>query len=90
MVVISMENATARLRGECTKYLLEIKAGVFVGTVSAMVRDLLWKRITETDEAGGAVLIFSAPTEQGFRIEMHGFPKRKVIDIDGLFLIETR
>ncbi len=89
MVVITMENVSERLRGECTRYLLEVKAGVFVGTMSALVRDLLWQRIIDSREAGGAVLIYSAPTEQGFCMEMHGNPRRKLRDMDGLFLIET-
>lgn len=90
MVVITMENASPRLRGECTKYMLEIKAGVFVGSLSRIVCDLLWKNITESNEAGGAVLVYSADTEQGFELKMHGDPKRKVIDIDGVLLIETQ
>lgn len=88
-VVITMENATERLRGECTRYMIEIKAGVFVGTISAMVRDILWKSITESNEAGGAMMLYSAQNEQGFHMEMHGFPRRRVVDLDGLQLIET-
>lgn len=89
IVVITMENATERLRGECTRYMLEIKAGVFVGTISASVRDILWNTITESGEAGGAVLLYSAQNEQGFCMKMHGDPRRRVVDFDGLQMIET-
>ncbi len=89
MVVITMDNATERLRGECTRYLLEIKAGVFAGTLSSAVREILWERITSGDEAGGAVLLWSAPTEQGFQMKMYGDPRRRVQDFDGLQLIQT-
>ena len=85
-----MENVTERLRGECTRYLLEIKTGVFLGTINATVRELLWKKITESGDAGGAVLAYSAQTEQGFLLKMHGNPRKKVVDIDGLLFIETR
>ena len=90
MVVITMENATERLRGECTRYLLEIKAGVFAGTISASVREILWEKVTQGTEAGGAVLLYSAQNEQGFEMRMHGDPRRKVIDLDGIQLIETK
>ena len=45
MVVIVIDNASAKLRGELTKWLLEVKPGVFVGKVSAMVRERLWDKI---------------------------------------------
>jgi len=90
MVMITMENVTERLRGECTRFLLEVKTGVFLGTINATVRELLWKKITESGEAGGAVLAYSSQTEQGFSLVMHGDPKKKVKDIDGIFLIETQ
>lgn len=90
MVLITMENVTERLRGECTRYLLEIKTGVFLGTINAPVRELLWKKIIESNDAGGAVMAYSAQTEQGFSLKMHGNPRKKVVDIDGLFLIETQ
>ncbi len=41
MVVIILEKVPAGLRGELTRWLLELKAGVFVGKVSAMVRERL-------------------------------------------------
>jgi CRISPR-associated protein Cas2 len=50
MVVIILEKVPVRLRGELTRWLLELKAGVFVGKVSAMVRDKLWQRVCEGDE----------------------------------------
>ena len=35
MVVLTMDSASESLRGECTRYLIEIKTGVFIGTISA-------------------------------------------------------
>ena len=49
--------------------------------------DLLWKRICETDSAAGAVMVFSAPNEQGFEMKVSGDPKRKVNDFEGIQLI---
>ena len=38
MIVISVTNAPAQLRGYLTRYLSEIQAGLFVGCCSARVR----------------------------------------------------
>ena len=45
MLVISLVNAPAQLRGYLTRFLSEAQAGLFVGEVSVRVRDLLWQRI---------------------------------------------
>ena len=89
MTVIVMENVPESLRGECTRYLLEVKAGVFLGSITAVVRDFLWKTVCNRCGQGGAILIYSYPNEQGFVLEMQGNPRRKVIDLDGLSLIQT-
>ncbi len=90
MTLITMENVPESLRGECTRFLIEIKAGVFLGTISAAVRSLLWKKVKENAQSGAAILAYSYPNEQGFVLEMHGDPRRKIVDIDGLNLIQNR
>lgn len=87
MMLILMENVPESLRGECTRFLLEIKAGVFLGTVSATVRELLWEKVKYKCREGGAILAYSYPNEQGYILEMWGDPRRKVIDLDGLSFI---
>lgn len=88
MVVITMDNVVERLKGECSRYMTEIKAGVFVGKISASVRERLWNAIVESGDAEGTVMVYSAPTEQGFIMRMHGSPYRSVVDMDGLYLIK--
>lgn len=90
MLVIVTENAAEKLRGELTRWLLEVKAGVFVGKTSAAVREKLWEKVKQDREISGALLLYSADTEQGFRIELHGDPRRTVVDLDGLQLIKTQ
>lgn len=87
MVVIAIENAPAKLRGELTKWLMEVKAGIFVGTVSAIVREKLWEKVDKESKKKGAVLLYSQDNEQGFSMEMSGDPTRNVIDLDGAQLI---
>ncbi len=87
MMVMVIEHASAKLRGELTKWLMEVKPGVFVGKVSAMVREHLWAKVYDNDDVAGAVLLYSMNNEQGFQMEMCGDPNRKVVDINGLQLI---
>ena len=37
--------------------MLEPKAGVFVGSISGMVRDRLWEKVCKEPRGGGCVMI---------------------------------
>lgn len=89
VVMIVMDRSTQALRGELTRWMLEVKAGVFVGTVSAMVKDLLWEKVQDDIDAGAALMIYPAQNEQGFAMEMCHSPKRAIVDFDGLYLVKT-
>jgi len=67
--------------------MLELKAGVFVGNISALVRYLLWEKTGQSLKGGGAILIHSSDTEQGFAIRYWGDTSRKVRDFEGLLLV---
>jgi CRISPR-associated protein Cas2 len=41
MVVLVLERVPVSLRGELTRWMLEIRSGVFVGTLTSVVRDRL-------------------------------------------------
>ena len=68
MIVLIMERVPASLRGELSRWMLEARAGVFVGDVSGMVRDKLWDKACKAAKEGSVLLIHSADTEQGFAI----------------------
>lgn len=87
MIVILVERAPVSLRGELTRWLLEPKAGVFVGRVSAMVRDRLWQKTCEKVKNGACMMIWRTNNEQGFKIDFWSQPSRVVTDWDGLQLI---
>ncbi len=86
MVVIVLTACPAGLRGFLTRWLLEISAGIFVGKVSARIRDLIWSRILEMAKDGRAIMVYSANTEQGldFRVHRHDW---EPVDLDGLRLM---
>lgn len=83
MIVIVLSSCPAGLRGDLTKWVLEISAGVYVGNVSARVRELLWQRIEETSGTGQALMVWPAQNEQRlrFRTKEH---KWEPVDFDGV------
>lgn len=56
MMVIVVENAPPRLRGRLAVWLLEVRAGVYVGRYSAKVREMVWEQVTAAIEDGNAVI----------------------------------
>ena len=88
MIVISIENAPIPIRGELSKWLIELKPGVFVGNVSADVRDRLWEKLENCKENIDAIMVFSTNNEQGFSMKMQGDPHRSVVDFDGVSLVK--
>ncbi|MBM7822806.1 CRISPR-associated protein Cas2 [Kocuria palustris] len=86
MMVLVLSACPVGLRGDLTKWLYEVSAGVFIGTVSARVREELWERTKDTSGSGRAILIWSAPGEQKLRFEVHRHHWTPV-DLDGLTLM---
>lgn len=86
MMVLVLSACPPGLRGDLTKWLYEISAGVFVGTVSARLREQLWDRVKENSGAGRAILIWSARNEQKLNFAVHGH-QWEPIDIDGITLM---
>lgn len=90
MVVMVLESVPVSLRGELTRWLLEPHTGVFVGNISAVVRDRLWKKCCQKKRMGGVVQVWSTNTEQGFKMRMHGDTRRSIEEVEGLQLICIR
>jgi CRISPR-associated protein Cas2 len=90
MVVITLENVSRSLRGELTRWFVEVDTGVFVGRVSSRVRELLWEKVLEKSDEGRCTMAWTANNEQGFRIRMHGQDDREVVEIDGVALVAVR
>lgn len=89
MLVLILENVRPTLRGELSRWLFEVKSGVFVGKVSALVREELWQLVGQQVGRGSAVMIQPASNEQGFSAKTLGNPTRQLVDIEGLFLVKT-
>ncbi|MFJ4980467.1 type I-E CRISPR-associated endoribonuclease Cas2e [Streptomyces coeruleorubidus] len=87
MVVIATTAVPDHLRGALSRWTSEVVPGIFVGSVSARVRDQLWHAVTEVVENGAAILVHPAATEQGYAIRTAGTRRRVPVDFDGLTLI---
>jgi CRISPR-associated protein Cas2 len=87
MMVVVLTNAPPRLRGRLAAWLLEVRAGVYVGDYSARTRERIWDQVQSGLEEGDAVMLWKAPTDQGFDFATHGKNRRMPVDFDGLKLV---
>jgi CRISPR-associated protein Cas2 len=88
MVVMVLQKVPVSLRGELSRWLIEVKTGVYVGHVTAMVRDKLWEKCSQSRSAGSVFQAWSTNNEQHFAMRIAGKSGRRVVDWEGLQLIE--
>ena len=87
MLVIVVENTPPRLRGRLAIWLLEIRAGVYVGNYSSKVRDYIWEQVEKGIGDGNAVMAWRASTEAGFDFITLGANRRIPTELDGAKLV---
>ena len=87
MLVIVTENVPPRLRGRLAVWLIEIRAGVYVGDLSTKVREMIWQQVEVGVEEGSAIMAWSTNTESGFDFLTLGENRRLPVEIDGLKLV---
>jgi CRISPR-associated protein Cas2 len=86
-MVIVVECAPPRLRGRLAVWLLEIRAGVYVGDYSRRVREMIWAQVCAYIEDGNAVIAWAAPNDAGFEFDTCGRNRRVAVDLDGFRLV---
>lgn len=87
MLVIVVENVPPRLRGRLAIWLLEIRAGVYVGKVSRRIREMLWDTVEKGIAEGNAVMSWTTNTESGFDFLTLGTNRRIPVEMDGIKLV---
>lgn len=87
MLVVVTENVPPRLRGRLAIWLLEIRAGVYVGNVLRRIREMIWEQIVALAEVGNVAMAWATNTESGFDFQTYGENRRVPIDYDGLRLV---
>ncbi len=87
MLVIVVENVPDRLRGRLALWLLEIRAGVYIGKVSRRIREMLWNTVQYGLEDGNAVMAWATNTESGYDFLTLGKNRRIPKQMEGLQLV---
>jgi CRISPR-associated protein Cas2 len=88
--VMVLEKVPLSLRGELTRWMVEVRSGVYVGSLSALVRDLLWSKCVRNGAGGRCCQVYTTNNEQGYDIRIAGDADRHVVDLDGLLLVALR
>ena len=88
MMVIVVEAAPPRLRGRLAVWLVEVRAGVYVGSYGRRVREMIWGHVLAYIEDGNAVIAWAAPEDAGFAFDTCGPNRRVPVDLDGLRLVQ--
>lgn len=87
MLMVVTENVPPRLRGRLAIWLLEVRAGVYVGDTSARIREMIWQQITAFAEEGNVVMAWATNSESDFEFQTWGENRRVPVDLDGLRLV---
>jgi CRISPR-associated protein Cas2 len=90
MMAVIVNNAPPRLRGRLAVWLLEVRAGVYLGVYSTRTREMICGQVKTLIGDGDAVVAWDAPTDAGFHFETFGKNRRVGIDFDGLRLVAFR
>ena len=87
MLVIVVESVPSRLRGRLALWLLEVRAGVYVGKVSRRIREMIWETVKYGINDGNAVMAWTTNTESGYDFLTLGENRRIPKGMDGLRLV---
>lgn len=87
MLVIVTENVPPRVRGRLAVWLVEVRAGVYIGNPSRKLRDLIWDQISDALGDGNAVMAWNASNDAGYDFQTIGKNRRIPVDFDGLRLV---
>ena len=87
MTAVVTEAIPPRLRGRLAVWLLEVRAGVYIGDVSKRVRETLWQYMEADLGEGNVVMAWATNTESGFDFQTMGENRRIPVEMDGLRLV---
>jgi CRISPR-associated protein Cas2 len=90
LMVLAVTAVPPSVRGAISRWLIEAAPGLYLGSVSARVRDELWMAVADVIGEGAAVCAFPDDSEQGYRLRTAGERRREPVDFDGLTLVKFR
>lgn len=86
-LVVVTENVPPRLRGRLAIWLLEVRAGVYIGDVSKRTREMLWEQLQAGCECGNVIMAWASSHESGYEFQTLGESRRIPVEFDGLRLV---
>lgn len=86
-IVVVTENVPPRLRGRIAIWLLEVRAGVYIGNVSRRAREMIWQQLEKGYEDGSVVMAWASSHESGYEFQTLGHNRRFPVEFDGLQLV---
>jgi len=86
-LVVVTENVPPRLRGRLAIWLLEVRAGVYIGDSSRRTREMIWEQLASGCEDGNVVMAWASNHESGYEFQTFGANRRLPVELDGLFLV---
>ena len=86
-VVVVTEDVPPRLRGRMAIWLLEVRAGVYIGDVSTRTREMIWEHLQAGYEQGSVVMAWASSHESGYEFQTLGANRRLPVEFDGLHLV---
>ena len=88
MLLMVLQNSPASLKGLLSRWLIEVRSGVFLGNPSSRIRDVLWDRtVLHPRNRGYAIQIWSDQGPQGFSYRTWGEGAREFVDFEGIALV---
>ena len=69
-------------------WLLEIRAGVYIGNYSRRTREMIWQSVKEEIENGDAIIAWAAANDSGYDFDTCGENRRTPTDLDGMKLVK--
>ena len=86
-LVVVTENVPPRVRGRMAIWLLEVRAGVYIGDASKRTREMIWEHLREGYEDGNVVMAWASNHESGYEFQTLGPNRRIPVEFDGLHLV---
>ena len=86
-LVVVTENVPPRVRGRMASWLLEVRAGVYIGDVSRRTREMIWEQLRVGHADGNVVMAWASNHESGYEFQTLGANRRIPIEFDGLHLV---
>jgi len=90
LCILKTEAIPNHLDGYISRYLTEIRSGLYLGSMSSRSIDHLWATTLLNIETGDAVLVMPAKTELGFTLRDTPHRRWGTQDYDGIILPYTR